>query len=146
MVAHPAHSFLSAEPGLQTLLRQAQKLLELQKVWGEITPKPLATASRVGTVNLQTLVVYADNGAVAAKLKQLVPTLLAKLQARGVEVTAIRVDVQVNPLTPGKKPKNLAVSHNALASLEKLENSLADSPLKNALHSLIQRHSDSTKT
>ncbi|HUW49633.1 MAG TPA: DUF721 domain-containing protein [Sulfuricella sp.] len=145
MPAHPAYSFLSAAPNLQTLLRQAQKLLALQKAWGEITPRPLAAASRVGAVSQKTLIVYASNGAVAAKLKQLVPTLLAKLQALGIEVTAIRVDVQVEPVPPGKKPKDLAVSHNALASLEKLESSLAASPLKNALQNLIRRHSDSTK-
>lgn len=145
MPAQPAHSFLSAATSLQTLLQQAQKLLALQETWGEITPKPLAAASRVGAVSRQTLVVYTNNGAVAAKLKQIAPTLLAKLQARGVEVTAIRIDVQVVPPAPGKKPKDLSVSPNALSSLNKLEESLADSPLKSALQSLIQRHSNSTK-
>lgn len=142
MPAHPAHSFLSAAPNLQEILQQAQKLLVLQKTWDEVAPKPLATASRVGAVRQQTLVVYANNGAVAGKLRQLVPSLLEKIQKRGVEVTAIRVDVQVAALPPCKKTKDLMVSHNALSSLEKLEQSLADSPLKNALHTLIQRHSE----
>lgn len=141
MPAHPAHSFLSAAPNLQALLQQAQKLLALQKAWNEVAPKPLAAASKVGAVRQQTLIVYANNGAVAGKLRQLVPSLLEKIQKRGFEVTAIRVDVQVEALPPGKKPKDLTVSHNALSSLEKLEHTLADSPLKNALHTLIQRHS-----
>lgn len=145
MPAQPAHSFLSAATSLQTLLQQAQKLLALQETWSEITPRPLATASRVGAVSRQTLVVYTNNGAVAAKLKQIAPTLLAKLQARGIEVTAIRIDVQVAPPAPGKKPKDLSVSPNALSSLNKLEESLADSPLKSALQNLIQRHSNSAK-
>ncbi|MCE5181062.1 MAG: DUF721 domain-containing protein [Betaproteobacteria bacterium] len=145
MVAQPAHSFLSAATSLQTLLQQAQKLLVLQDTWDEIAPKSLVAASRIGAVSQQTLVVYTNNGAVAAKLKQIAPTLLAKLQARGVEVTAIRIDVQVTPPAPGKKPKDLSVSPNALSSLNKLEESLADSPLKSALQSLIQRHSDSAK-
>ncbi len=145
MPAHPAHSFLSATPNLQVLLQQAQKLLVLQKIWDEVAPKPLSTASRVGAVRQQTLIVYANNGAVAGKLRQLVPSLLEKIQKRGVEITAIQVDVQVGTSPPGKKPKDLTVSHNALNSLEKLEQSLADSPLKNALHALIQRHSDAIK-
>lgn len=145
MVAHTAHSFLSAATSLQTLLQQAQKLLALQETWNEVAPKPLAAASRVGAISQQILVIYTSNGAVAAKLKQIAPTLLAKLQARGVEVTAIRIDVQVTSPVPSKKPKDLSVSRNALSSLNKLEESLADSPLKSALQSLIQRHSDSTE-
>ncbi|MBU1691988.1 MAG: DUF721 domain-containing protein [Gammaproteobacteria bacterium] len=145
MPAHLAHSFLSAAPNLQTLLQQAQKLLVLQKAWTEVAPKPLAAVSRVGAVRLKTLIVYANNGAVAGKLRQFVPSLLEKIQNRGIEITAIRVDVQVESPLPGKKPKTLTVSHNALSSLEKLEQSLVDSPLKNALHTLIQRHSDAIK-
>ena len=145
MPAHPAHSFLSSAPNLQALLQQAQKLLAVQNTWNEIAPKPLAAASRVGAVRQQTLIVYANNGAVAGKLRQLVPSLLEKIQKRGIEITAIRVDVQVEAPPPGKKPKDLTVSHNALSSLAKLEQSLTDSPLKSALHTLIQRHSDTIK-
>lgn len=145
MPAHPAHSFLNAAPNLQGLLQQAQKLLVLQKAWNEVAPKPLAAASRVGAVRQQTLIIYANNGAAAGKLRQLVPSLLEKIQKRGIEVTAIRVDVQVEAPPPKKKPKDLSVSHNALISLDKLEKNLADSPLKNALHALIQRHSDVIK-
>lgn len=145
MPAHPAYSFLNVAPNLQALLQQAQKLLVLQKAWNEIAPKPLAAASRVGAVRQQTLIVYANNGAIAGKLRQLVPSLLEKIQKRGIEVTAIRVDVQVEAPPPGKKPKDLAVSHNALSSLEKLEHSLADSPLKNALQNLIRHHSNPVK-
>ena len=143
--AHLANSFLSAAPDLQSLLQQAENLLLLQKTWNEIVPKALAGASKVGVVRQQTLIIYANNGAVAGKLRQLVPSLLEKIQKRGVEVTAIRVDVQVETLPPGKKPKDLAVSDNALISLENLENSLTESPLKNALHTLIQRHSGTKK-
>lgn len=145
MPAYLAHSFLNSAPSLQSLLQQAQKLLLLQKAWDTVAPKPLANASRVGAIHQQTLIVYANNGAIAGKLRQLVPSLLAEIQKRGVEVTAIRVDVQVSVLPPSKKPKVLSVSHNALISLENLESSLEDSPLKNALHTLIQRHSDTVK-
>ena len=141
MSADTAHSFLSAAPNLQTLLQQVQNLRVVQQAWDDVAPKPLAAASRVGAVRLQTLIIYTNNGAIAGKLRQLAPSLLEKIQKRGVEITAIRVDVQVETLPPGKKPKDLKVSHNALSSLEKLESSLEDSALKNALHTLIQRHS-----
>ncbi|MGE5028253.1 MAG: DciA family protein, partial [Betaproteobacteria bacterium] len=133
MPADTAHSFLIAAPNLQPLLQEANKLLSLQNAWSEITPSPLAKASRVRTVRGQTLVVSASNGAIAAKLRQLAPSLLAKIRERGVEVTAIRVDVQVEAPPPSRKPKDLALSRSALASLANLEQNLAASPLKDAL-------------
>lgn len=142
MSSHPAHSFLSTAPNLQALLQQAEKLLALQAAWNEAAPKPLAAASVAGAMRGQTLIVYARNGAVAAKLQQLAPSLLEKIQKRGIEVTAIRVDVQIESPPPGKKQKDLTVSQNALASLTQLEQNLADSPLKNALRTLIRRHSE----
>ena len=145
MPAYTARSFLSAAPNLQTLLQHAQELLALQSAWNEIAPKQLAAASRTGAVRGRMLIVYASNGAVAAKLRQLAPSLLAKIQKRGFEVTAIRVDVQVETPHPDKKQKDLAINRNALNNLAQLERSLADSPLKNALQTLIQRHSDAIK-
>lgn len=145
MPADTARSFLSAAPNLQTLMQEAKKLLALQNAWDEIAPKPLTTASKVGAVHGQTLIVYASNGAVAAKLRQLAPSLLAKFQERAVEVTAIRVDVQVEAPPPARKQKDLALSRNALNNLEELERSLATSPLKNALQTLIHRHSGAIK-
>lgn len=145
MPADTAHSFLNAAPNLQPLLREAKKLLALQHAWDKIAPGPLAAASKVGAAHGQTLVVYAGNGAVAAKLRQLTPSLLAKIQERGIEVTAIRVDVQVEAPPPARKRKDLALSRNALNKLEELERNLAASPLKNALQRLIRRHSDAVK-
>ena len=141
MPAHTARSFLAATPTLQSLMQQAQKLLALQEIWKQVAPKPLAASSTVGTLRDRTLIVYAHNGATAAKLRQLLPSLLEKIQKRGIEVTAIRVDVQVDVPHINNKQKDLAVSDKALESLSQLESSLEDSPLKEALHNLIRHHS-----
>lgn len=142
MPAHTVRAYLSATPTLQALMQQAQKLLALQEAWKQVAPKPLAAASTVGALRAQTLIVYASNGAVAAKLRQLAPSLLEKIQMRGIEVTAIRVDVQVEQMHIPNKQKDLSVSAGALDSLAQLELSLVDSPLKNALQTLIRRHSN----
>lgn len=145
MPTHTARSFLSAAPNLQNLLQEAKKLLALQDAWNQIAPRPLTTASSVGAVRGKTLIIYASNGAVAAKLRQLAPSLLAKIQERGLEITAIRVDVQVEAAAANRKQKNLTISRNALSNLEELEQSLAASPLKSALQTLVKRHSDTIK-
>jgi hypothetical protein len=145
MPAHTARSFLTTTPTLQSLMQQAQKLLALQEVWQQVAPQSLTASSSVGTLRDRTLVVYASNGATAAKLRQLLPSLLEKIQKRGIEVTAIRVDVQVDVPHINNKQKDLAVSDKALESLSQLENSLEDSPLKEALQTMIRHHSHPVK-
>ncbi len=142
MPAETASSFLHSAPNLHTLLQEANKLLALQTAWNDIAPRPLAAASTVGTLHGQAMIVYANNGAVAAKLRQLAPSLQAKFQERGIEVTAIRVDVQVAAPQLGSKPKSRTISRNALNNIEQLESGLSESPLKNALMTLIRHHSE----
>lgn len=87
----------------------------------------------------QTLTVAADNGAIAAKLRQMTAELAAQLRQRGVEVTAIQVQVQVSapPFTP--PPKAPSLSQSGKNQLAKFADKLADSPLKNALNRLVRR-------
>lgn len=86
-----------------------------------------------------TLTVAADNGAIAAKLRQMTTELAAQLQQRGVEVTVIQVQVQVSapPIPP--PPKVLSLSQSGKNQLAKFAEKLPDSPLKNALNRLTRR-------
>jgi len=139
MTARKLDSFLS-EPSspLSRLTAAAQRLGALEHIWESIAPIGLARSSRVGRLDGALLTLYADNGAIASKLLQQLPSLLTKFQQRGSEITGIRVDVQVNPplTTPAASEKN-AISNLGLASLKKLESELPDSDLKLALANLI---------
>lgn len=88
----------------------------------------------------QTLTVAADNGAIAAKLRQMTAELALQLQQRGVEVTVIQVQVQVSapPVTP--PPKAPSLSPTGKNQLAKFADKLADSPLKTALNRLARRN------
>jgi hypothetical protein len=146
MAARKLDSFLS-EPSsaLGRLTAAAQRLSALTHAWESIAPINLARSSRVGRLDDGVLTLYADNGAIASKLLQQLPSLLTKFQQRGIEITGIRVDVQVNaPLTkPAPPPKN-PISNQGLASLEKLQQDLPESELKVALTNLI-RHQIGSK-
>lgn len=125
--------------GIQALASQVNQLAVLQKIWSEIAPQPLQLHSRVSGITQRRITVFADNGAVAAKIKLLAPTLLKNLQIKGVEVTSIRVEVQVKsvPKRPPKTPRSL--SKGAAGSLSSLANSLPDSPLRTALERLASK-------
>jgi len=142
MIVRKLNDFLHASPTLDNLAHQAERLMALQKTLNIIVPQPLAKFCSVASFSNESLVIYTDNGAIAAKLKQQLPTLLAKFRERGVEVTAIRVEVQArSPHTNQHKIKEIAPSTVGLQSLKALAESLGDSPLKSAITTMLSRHS-----
>jgi hypothetical protein len=126
---------------LTALARHARRLSALQQLLLEATPSELAAASRVTDLRAGTLVVLADNAAVAAKLRQLAPRLLKHLQKLQGEVTGIRVDVQVK--THKIKAEDEVTRHplpaEAIKDLGDLAVALPPSPLKSALARLVAR-------
>lgn len=140
MPARKVGFYFDATPAMQSLVKQALRLIEMQQVFTEIAPKPLAQSGRVGRFTHSSLLLFADNGAVAAKLKQLTPSLLVKFQKRGYEVTAIRVEVQPPPhLAP--QHKKIRLSGKAAGHLQELAARLPTSPLRAALEGLLLRAS-----
>ena len=124
---------------LVTLSERASNLTASQKIWNSAVPDALKPFTRAGAVKHKRLTVYADNGAVAAKIKFLLPSLLIGLQKQGLEVTAIRIEVQVKsaPRKPGQKART--VPAQAAASLQALATKLGDSELGAALSRLARR-------
>src|SRR5215210_6976959 len=89
-------TLLGATEELRALQARVRRLRDLQKLYLRSAPRELASSSRVKGYRAGTLFVGADNAAVAAKLKQLAPRLLASLQESEGEITKIRIEVQVS--------------------------------------------------
>ena len=126
-------------PQLQSLNRQVRRLLALQDILTEVLPDSLASSTTVALSAAEELVLFTDNGAAAAKLKQLAPRILVFFRQQGHEVTAIRVQVQVrirhNPLLQ----KQISLSPTARQAISELSATLDASPLKSALERLGRR-------
>ena len=99
----------------------------------------LARSSQVYRLDQQTVVIAANNGAVAAKLRQMTSELISLFQARGCEVTGIQIKVQVAVQTRQISSESRKLGKTARDALNKLDDSLADSPLKTALRRLVRR-------
>ena len=114
--------------------------MTLQQHFEHVAPPSMKRGCRVMQLDRQTLTVAADNGAIAAKLRQMTTELATQLQQRGVEVTVIQVQVQVNapPFTPPPTP--LSISQSGKNHLAEFAEKLADSPLKTALSRLTRRN------
>ena len=131
---------------LKALARQAQRLRDLEQSLFEATPSALAHASRVASLKAGTLIVLADNAAVAAKLRQLAPRLLLHLNERGFEVTGIRLEVQVkqHKIKDEDEVTKRALPPDAIQDFAKLSDALPASPLKSALTRLVARRRPKT--
>ena len=134
------NALFKENPELVALVGQADSLTASQKIWNTILPDALKPFTQAGSVKHKRLTVYADNGAVAAKIKLLLPSLLTKLQKQGLEVTSIRVEMQVKS-SPRKSVKPVRnISPKAACSLSKLADELSGSALGEALAKLSRRN------
>jgi len=137
---HRFNALFKENPELAALLGQADSLTASQKIWNTILPDALKPFTQAGSVKHKRLTVYADNGAVAAKIKLLLPSLLTKLQKQGLEVTSIRVEMQVKS-SPRRSVKPMrSISPEAASSLRKLADELGGSALGEALAKLSRRN------
>src|SRR3954464_14176586 len=94
----PLHTFgdlLGSTDALKALKARVRRLTELQSLYVRTAPRELASSSRVKGCRAGTLFVCADNAAVASKLKQLAPRLLAAIRENEAEINQIRIEVQV---------------------------------------------------
>ena len=138
-VSKRLNSYFDASRELRQLSHKAGQLLELQRHYERIAQPSLTRASRVLQMEQENLILAADNGAVAAKLRQLVPELVRLFQNAGCEVTRIQVRVQVAlpPVLPTHTPTSLSAAGKQ--RLIDLAGKLADSPLKSALQRLARK-------
>jgi len=132
---------------LKALARHARRLSDLQQLFLETVPSTLAAASRVMDLRAGTLVVLADNPAVAAKLRQLAPRVLKHLQNQQPEITGIRVGVQVktHKIKGEDDVTRPSLPPEAIQDLGGLAEALPPSPLKAALGRMLSRRGRATR-
>ena len=125
----------------QTLRQKTRQLAVWRERYARLVPPALASGSRVAGFRAGALVLWADNAAVAAKLKQLTPRLMTALNQQANEVTSIRVQVQPAQATQrrGKNPAGRELPRRAVEAFEQLSTGMAESALKHAVETLVAR-------
>lgn len=132
---------LAASDAFARLAGQSHRLQRLQQLLDANLPAQLAPAAHVVNLKRGKVVIHADSGAVAVKLKQMGPRLAAFLMQQGEEVSGIEVKVQPARRrlshTPRVIPKTLGAG--AKRSLTSLIAGLThESPLRGALDRLLK--------
>lgn len=121
------------------MAEKAKELTSIQKIWNEIVPTQLKGHTQAGNIQHKRLTVHVENGAIAAKIKLLLPSLISKLQKQGVEVTTIRVQVAVQSREDKVAKPSRHISENASTSLQSLAKQLEGSELGDVLTRLSKR-------
>ena len=128
---------------LQPLKRELNRLTALQTALMDAIPRSLSTSTNVNVASVKAgeLVIFADNGAVAAKLRQIAPRILLSLCQRGYELTGINIQVQVRTRYNPLPHKQISLSKSGLTAISLLADKLKPSSLKDALLRLARSHS-----
>lgn len=130
----PINALMRDDIAIAPIHDRLQRISRLQQSFADALPPGLGTSCRVATVEGSTLIIAAANGAVAAKLKQMLPRLLELVRQnkkQEQQVTAISVLVQPDFFRPGiapaAGPPREPIPTEMLAELAE---SLEDSPLR----------------
>jgi hypothetical protein len=141
MTSRSLQEHLASGDSMARLAAHARRLLQFQRLLEAALPASLKPYARVANFRLGKLLIHAENGAVAAKIRQFGPRLANDLSCKSAEVTQIEVRVQARnrpsstslrkrPDLPGSKQKQ---------GLTSLARELPrESPLKGPLERLLQ--------
>jgi hypothetical protein len=134
-------AYLTQADGINALMPQAKRLLELRHILQEVLPEPLAGFATIANYRQGKIVIFAANSAIAAKLKLMSRTLKDRLVARGLQVTALEIELQpaeAHSVHAARdfSPKAAILTDAARRELSSLAKQLPDSSLKSTISAI----------
>ncbi|MCL2523486.1 MAG: DUF721 domain-containing protein [Betaproteobacteria bacterium] len=132
--------YLDSDANTSRLMAHARLLLKLSQRFAALVPAGLRHAAHVANYKSGTLIIHAENGAVAAKLRQMSLRLCDDLSSSKFKCSDMVVKVQPRqlPARPASVPPK-SLSAQAVASLETVYGDLPAGSLKDALAALLGR-------
>lgn len=137
----PLDACIQGAPTLSQVLAHARLLARAQQILASVAPPALVAASRIANIRRGELIIHADNGAVAVKIRQIGARLCRELLFQGIDCTAVIVAVQ-----DGERPRAAAgpavraLPEGGRASLAALADGLPEAdPLRQRLMEFLAR-------
>lgn len=130
--------YLNSDAAAGKVLAHARLLIKLSRRFETIAPAAFRQAARVANYKSGKVVIHADNGAVAAKLRQMGQRICDELSKGGAECNDIEVKVQprqipYQSISSTQKP----LSSTACGILRSTSESLPKGALRDALDRLL---------
>lgn len=132
--------YLDSDAATSRVMAHARLLQKLSRRFEAVAPGGLRHAARVANYKSGKIVIHADNGAVAAKIRQMSQRLCDELSKGGTQCSDMEVKVQPRQIpyqstTSTFKP----LSGKAFDMLQSTAESLPKGPLRDALDRLLER-------
>ena len=135
----PEH-YLDKDAAAGRVMAHARLLLKLSRRFEAVAPAGLRHSAHVANYKLGTIIIHADNGAVAAKIRQLSQRLSSELSKGGSECSGIEVKVQPRQIpSQSTNSKQKPLSDKAIGILRSTTENLPKGPLREALDRLLER-------
>ncbi|GAB5099035.1 DUF721 domain-containing protein [Caballeronia sp. LP006] len=131
---------LDRTDAFRALRAGVEQVAALQRDLSTLLPDYLAANVEPGFIKDGVLALFAAHNALAARLRHIEPTLLADLQQRGWAVNSLRVRVRPQSMQDAVPPKQARMSAAGASALHELAETLAPSPLQEALAKMAARH------
>lgn len=133
-------SLLDRDPAGMPLMAHASEVLKAGRIYQHVVPPALARISRVANLRAGVVVIHAEHGAAANKLKQQTSYLIGEFLKKGLYCTGIEIRVQPTSIRePDLSAHQKPLSERTLATLEDAAGKMrAGSPLKEKLEYLIR--------
>jgi len=136
--------FLNRHDTAAALVPAAQRALDLKKDLLMLLPTALREGCEAAGCDDGVLNLRVASASAAAKLRQTLPRIQSGLVDRGWEVSSIRIRIQPpDPTLAGDSrtvtAHGIDISAGGVAAFANLHDSLAESPLKDAVDRLVRR-------
>lgn len=132
--------YLDADAAAGRVMAHARLLMKLTSRFDAVAPGSLRHAAHVANYKSGKIVIHADNGAVAAKLRQMNRRLCDELSCEGVECNEIEVKVQPRQIPSRSTSSTIKpISDKAAGMLRSTVDKLPKGPLRTALDTLLRR-------
>jgi hypothetical protein len=130
--------YLDNDAAAGRVMAHGRLLLKLTRRFEAVAPAAIAHSARVANYKSGKIVIHADNGAVAAKIRQMSQRLCDELSKGGAECSGIEVKVQprqipCQSMASTQKP----LSASACGVLRSTSENLPKGPLRDALETLL---------
>ena len=138
--------FLDADTATGRVMAHARLLMKLSQHFAAIAPAALSRSAHVANYKAGRVIIHADNGAVAAKLRQMNRRLCDELSLVGVQCNEIDVKVQPRQIPERSMSSTCKpISGKAAGLLRSTAEMLPNGPLRSALDKLLERAARTTE-
>lgn len=121
-------------------MAHARLLLALARRFESALPPGLGSAARIANFKSGKVVIHADNGAVAARIRQMSQRICDELSKGSVECNGIEVKVQPRQIPSQSRISTLKpLTGQACGALRSAAGKMPEGPLRAALEELLKR-------